>query len=677
MAEAAGERRYRAACTPSGALVVLGVRPGAALHCAGRALLRVFRGRAEVLGFQPRPGVYYSLHSPKWSNLLVLSAMAEPAEQQGLVARFGEPAARLLRLMEPAVADTLRTRTHEEEDGASMEEEERAADELAAEIADAFPVVLIFRAIPVTFGNLMSYYEGVSKPLEALAAGGNGCSSGSATGGSAAPVVLPGFKLVIAKYNQSEWREAADGWDKAVPPADPSERQASHAWKSPARVFAELAVLDSLRVLQVTNAWRATAERLEQSLLDPGSTAASRRVVVCGAKGVGKSTFCRFLVNRLLTHFPVVAFLDTDLGQSELTPPGMVSLHALASPLLGPGFSQMRTPLRAFFCGAANPGNDPLFYMDAVKRLLRLCASKPQLAAVPLVVNTDGWIKSMGHDLLCHVIQEANPAHVVQLLAATKNKQFDVPTGDGEGKTWAVHPVEPWDPTGTAQSARSAKETRLYRLHTYFLSRRLAESGELARDRLQNLHVLSEKNRLDAELARAYANLPPVAVSFDAVDVAFAGSSVPPSQLLWSLNASLVGLCVNPSRGTSPGESVAGDDDNRPPRVLLGSVAAPCLGVGIVRAVDAQRRLLLIATPLPLATVERVNLLVRSSLPIDELLLAGAGGKSDAGVEDAASLPPQAPYVVSDVVAARGTGSAAMQSRNNLKRKRDDRGGRA
>lgn len=48
----------------------------------------------------------------------------------------------------------------------------------------------------------------------------------------------------------------------------------------------------------------------------------SPAVAVVGSKGAGKSTLARLLVNSLLEVSPVVAFLDTDCGQSELTVPG-------------------------------------------------------------------------------------------------------------------------------------------------------------------------------------------------------------------------------------------------------------------------------------------------------------------------------------------------------------------
>lgn len=72
-------------------------------------------------------------------------------------------------------------------------------------------------------------------------------------------------------------------------------------------------------------------------------------VAVCGAKGVGKSSLGRLLVNQLLNQHPVVAYMDTDCGQPELTPPGMVSLTLLEQPLVGPPHTHMQQPTQSHF----------------------------------------------------------------------------------------------------------------------------------------------------------------------------------------------------------------------------------------------------------------------------------------------------------------------------------------
>ncbi|VFQ74568.1 unnamed protein product [Cuscuta campestris] len=48
--------------------------------------------------------------------------------------------------------------------------------------------------------------------------------------------------------------------------------------------------------------------------------------LICGPKNCGKTTFSRHLLNVLLRRYRKVAYLDTDVGQAEFTPPGFLSL---------------------------------------------------------------------------------------------------------------------------------------------------------------------------------------------------------------------------------------------------------------------------------------------------------------------------------------------------------------
>ncbi|TMW68438.1 hypothetical protein Poli38472_005906 [Pythium oligandrum] len=622
---------YHAASVSSGNVVVVGMLQKASLNCAGMALVRVFQGHVELLGWQPPLGTYFSVYSPKWSSLMVISGLARDAVANGAAtgkggvldaeyqAPFDQVHRKLFASLEPQIASMTFDM-----------KEEQAADKLAQRIAETYPIVLVFHVLPRSHGNVMCYYEPPSKQ----------------------DALLPGFKIVVTKEEQQ--RVLAFGNEDASA-HQPVVKE--HEWKPSTQVLRELLVGDPSRTIHISHGWSSTVQRVEQSLLGADSP---QRIVVCGGKDVGKSTFCRYLVNRLLSYYDVVAFIDTDLGQPELTPPGVVSMHALTAPLLGPGFTHMRAPLRSFFCGGTNPGTNPLYYIKAVKSLLRLYGRKwgdqsvkgtARRSFVPLVINTDGWVKSMGHDLLCSVIQDASPSHVVQLLSTTKSKQFDVPSGP-----WTIHSVEPWDPvSATIQAPRSSKEMRLYRLLSYFLSH---SPCLLPRDQLQNLHVITEKDRLRDQTGHAFAALRPFVVSFDAVDIAFAGSSVPPSQVLFSLNCSILGLCINMNR-VAPTEAPA-DGEPRPPRIQLEPVHAPCVGVGLVRAIDAKRRCLYVLTPVRPELLAQVNLLVRGSITLEPLF---------PGINASTALP----FVVTDVIASEGTGSAAMQSRNNLKRKRDDK----
>lgn len=73
---------------------------------------------------------------------------------------------------------------------------------------------------------------------------------------------------------------------------------------------------------------------------------------MCGPADVGKSTLCRYLVNYLLNRWPIVCYIDLDVGQREFTVPGTVSLHLLTEPVLGPPMTHLRVPTKlvSFVC---------------------------------------------------------------------------------------------------------------------------------------------------------------------------------------------------------------------------------------------------------------------------------------------------------------------------------------
>ncbi len=83
------------------------------------------------------------------------------------------------------------------------------------------------------------------------------------------------------------------------------------------------------------------------------------RLLAGGGKGVGKSTFVRWLANRLLSDSKNtcrVVYLDLDPGQREVGLPGYISFTILNSPLLGTylplhSYSDYCSTLYFFYCG--------------------------------------------------------------------------------------------------------------------------------------------------------------------------------------------------------------------------------------------------------------------------------------------------------------------------------------
>ena len=83
-------------------------------------------------------------------------------------------------------------------------------------------------------------------------------------------------------------------------------------------------------------------------------------VLVCGDANTGKSTFCRFIVNKLLKRYSFwktfstlflvrcekVGFLECDVGQPEFTVPMVTALHLVTTPVFGPAYLNHRKPYK-------------------------------------------------------------------------------------------------------------------------------------------------------------------------------------------------------------------------------------------------------------------------------------------------------------------------------------------
>ena len=86
----------------------------------------------------------------------------------------------------------------------------------------------------------------------------------------------------------------------------------------------------SLQPLLMLPTWQKAFESL-----DSMGPSAPPVVLVKGQTKTGKSTCSRTLVNSLLSRYQRVAFLECDVGQTEFTPPGIVSLTIIDTPILG------------------------------------------------------------------------------------------------------------------------------------------------------------------------------------------------------------------------------------------------------------------------------------------------------------------------------------------------------
>ncbi|MGB9740570.1 MAG: Clp1/GlmU family protein [Candidatus Bathyarchaeia archaeon] len=131
-------------------------------------------------------------------------------------------------------------------------------------------------------------------------------------------------------------------------------------------------------------------------------------VMVIGTVDSGKSSFCTYIVNKLLLEKRRVAVLDGDLGQSDIGPPCSVAYNFVAKPVTDLFHLEAKN---AFFVGVTSPSKA----IDKVIEGLVLL-KKEILEGSPdiIVINTDGWVE--GEDAVNYkirLVKELSPDTVL------------------------------------------------------------------------------------------------------------------------------------------------------------------------------------------------------------------------------------------------------------------------
>ncbi|KAM7264313.1 hypothetical protein ACFE04_001996 [Oxalis oulophora] len=348
--------------------------------------------------------------------------------------------------------------------------------------------------------------------------------------------------------------------------------------------------------IQIPTEWSEAAEFIAANSV---SSSPPPIIIVCGAKNCGKSTFSRLLLNLLLQRYRKVAYLDTDVGQPEFTAPGFLSLTIVDKPTPDFAIPYLKTPERCFFFGDVSSKRDPSAYTKYIYALFNHYKAKYNIlnksenavnAKLPLVVNTPGWVKGIGYDMLVDILRFIAPTHVVKMKLPTESK--NLPAGafwldednDGEVSLIEVKSAHQVSPNRSVLFQKDAKLLRDLRLMAYF--RQCFPS---------DLNITTIK-----ELAHALASHPPYEVPISTLKTKHLYNKVPDSEVFYCLNATIVGLAVSSDQSED---------------------LPSCVGLGIVRGIDTFKGVLYVITPVPPSTLENVDLLLQGFIQIPACLL--------------------------------------------------------
>lgn len=362
-------------------------------------------------------------------------------------------------------------------------------------------------------------------------------------------------------------------------------------------------------------------------------------ILICGKKNVGKSTLLKYLTNVLLSKTDKVCLIDLDLGQPELTAPGIVSLNVLeGGGLVFPSFASQymtkkHTLVEAHFAGVFSATEKLDFILSAAIQLFArykhsqdTIFNLPDGSLAPLLINTHGWVEGPAYSMLLQLVSVIMPSLLIQIIPPGSQLLFQPPeVPSKQENSDLTHP-----------KLITLEPGHRLRYHD-------PKSFESRQEQLYS--TLSCGN------SRIY-RLPWSAFRI------FIDSEIPLSQAMVVLNASIVALIVDHTEYSTIDE-VAHVKNPSPadlalPRFLLASppmISSYCVGIGLIVSIDMDSKAFHLSTTVDTCQLKDVNTLIKGHIePPVSLLMKGA--------------VPSSPYITGDNVGAEGTGSGTISVRH-------------
>ncbi|EPY86047.1 hypothetical protein CB1_000331014, partial [Camelus ferus] len=289
----------------------------------------------------------------------------------------------------------------------------------------------------------------------------------------------------------------------------------------------------------------------------------------------------------------------------------------------GPPFTHQRTPQKMVYYGKPSCKNNFENYIEIIKYVFSSYRRES-----PLIVNTMGWVADQGLLLLIDLIRLLSPSHVIQFSSDRSKYMPDLTpdyVDDMDGlytrskskvRNRGFYLPEFADNSEFADEEKDSPVVftgyKLMSVKSEFVSRKTPRNRESHNRVLRDLAVLSYLGQLQPPVPKPLCplhGLTPYQVPFNAVALRIIHADVAPTHILYAVNASWVGLCkiLDDVRGYANG-----------PILLAQTPICDCLGFGICRGIDMERRLYHILTPVPPEELRNVNCLLVGAISVPQ-----------------------------------------------------------
>lgn len=196
----------------------------------------------------------------------------------------------------------------------------------------------------------------------------------------------------------------------------------------------------------IPSEWRDAAEEI---------AAGGGPVMVIGAPGSGKTTFCIYLTGYFCRRARRVAWIDADPGQPFIGPPAAYSLGLFGDPA---EILKQRRPLALGFIGNTSPVGHLLEAVSAIQQLYRRAlALEPDL----VVINTCGLVNGgAARELKYHEIDMIAPRYVVAIQKKNEVEHLVAPMSQRAGVLIQRLPVSPDAKVSTGEARKALRQQK-------------------------------------------------------------------------------------------------------------------------------------------------------------------------------------------------------------------------